>query len=127
MNIRWTAVRATSDTDRAQRTPWNTYMGPGAAGHRDLFAWRRRAARRRASSTWRLAVLRHHRFPGHDAVHQDYQQHLANIELAKHNGNLDSAMSEGPKAGVWFADRAFLLPASCTWPPTGMLGLHDWT
>ena len=40
---------ATSDADRAQRTPWNTYMRRRAAGHGDLFARRRRAARRRAS------------------------------------------------------------------------------
>ena len=40
---------ATSDADRAQKTPWNTYVSQGLPADRDLFARGRRAARRRAS------------------------------------------------------------------------------
>lgn len=82
---------ATSDADRAQATPWNTYVSEGlpatpicSPGIDAL-----RAAEQPAPGDWLYFVTIDTQ--GTTLFTGDYQQHLANIELAKHNGVLDSA------------------------------------
>lgn len=82
---------ATTDADRAQRTPWNTYMADGlpatpicSPGVEAL-----NAAEHPAPGDWLYFVTIDAQ--GTTLFTRDYQQHLANIELAKHNGVLDSA------------------------------------
>ncbi len=82
---------ATSDRDRAQRTPWNTYLLPGlpatpicSPGEEALHA-----AERPEPGDWLYFVTIDDE--GTTLFTRDYQQHLANIELAEHNGVLDSA------------------------------------
>lgn len=82
---------ATSDGDRAQRTPWNTYMVDGlprtaicSPGVEAL-----NAAVHPAPGDWLYFVTIDGQ--GTTLFTRDYQQHLANIELAKRNGVLDSA------------------------------------
>jgi UPF0755 protein len=82
---------ATSDADRAQSTPWNTYVSEGlpatpicSPGTDAL-----NAAERPEPGDWLYFVTIDAQ--GTTLFTRDYQQHLANIELAKHNGVLDSA------------------------------------
>jgi UPF0755 protein len=82
---------ATSDADRAQPTPWNTYIAEGvpatpicSPGVDAL-----QAAEHPAPGDWLYFVTIDSQ--GTTLFTRDYQQHLANIELAKHNGVLDSA------------------------------------
>lgn len=82
---------ATSDADRTQRTPWNTYVSPGlpataicSPGVEAL-----QAAEHPAPGDWLYFVTIDPQ--GTTLFTRDYQQHLANIELAKRNGVLDSA------------------------------------
>jgi UPF0755 protein len=82
---------ATSDADRAQPTPWNTYVSEGlpatpicSPGTDAL-----NAAERPEPGDWLYFVTIDAQ--GTTLFTRDYQQHLANIELAKHNGVLDSA------------------------------------
>ncbi len=82
---------ATSDADRAQRTPWNTYMSEGlpataicSPGVDALLA-----AEHPETGDWLYFVTIDAQ--GTTLFTRDYQQHLANIELAKRNGVLDSA------------------------------------
>ena len=82
---------ATTDADRAQHTPWNTYVRPGlpatpicSPGLPALAA-----AERPAAGDWLYFVTVD--MQGTTLFTRDYQQHLANIELAKRNGVLDSA------------------------------------
>lgn len=82
---------ATTDADRAQPTPWNTYLRPGlpatpicSPGQPALAA-----AEQPAPGDWLYFVTID--LQGTTLFTRDYQQHLANIELAKHNGVLDSA------------------------------------
>ncbi|HVQ98756.1 MAG TPA: endolytic transglycosylase MltG, partial [Mycobacterium sp.] len=82
---------ATSDADRAQPTPWNTYITEGvpatpicSPGVDAL-----QAAEHPAPGDWLYFVTIDAQ--GTTLFTRDYQQHLANIELAKHNGVLDSA------------------------------------
>jgi UPF0755 protein len=82
---------ATTDADRAQHTPWNTYVRPGlpatpicSPGQPALAA-----AEQPAAGDWLYFVTID--LQGTTLFTRDYQQHLANIELAKHNGVLDSA------------------------------------
>ena len=82
---------ATTDADRAQHTPWNTYVRPGlpatpicSPGLPALAA-----AERPAAGDWLYFVTID--MQGTTLFTRDYQQHLANIELAKRNGVLDSA------------------------------------
>ncbi|BDB43185.1 MULTISPECIES: endolytic transglycosylase MltG [Mycobacterium] len=82
---------ATTDADRAQHTPWNTYMVEGlprtaicSPGVEAL-----RAAEHPAPGDWLYFVTIDAQ--GTTLFTRDYQQHLANIELAKRNGVLDSA------------------------------------
>ncbi len=82
---------ATSDADRAEPTPWNTYLAEGvpatpicSPGVDAL-----QAAEHPAPGDWLYFVTIDAQ--GTTLFTRDYQQHLANIELAKHNGVLDSA------------------------------------
>ncbi|MDT5236943.1 MAG: hypothetical protein QOF47_2930 [Mycobacterium sp.] len=82
---------ATTDADRGQHTQWNTYVRPGlpatpicSPGQPALAA-----AEQPAQGDWLYFVTID--LQGTTLFTRDYQQHLANIELAKHNGVLDSA------------------------------------
>ncbi|MUL84413.1 MULTISPECIES: endolytic transglycosylase MltG [unclassified Mycolicibacterium] len=82
---------ATTDDDRSQTTPWNTYMRQGlpqtpicAPGAEALAA-----AEHPAAGDWLYFVTID--LQGTTLFTRDYEQHLANIELAQHNGVLDSA------------------------------------
>ncbi len=82
---------ATTDGDRGQHTPWNTYVRPGlpatpicSPGQPALAA-----AEQPAPGDWLYFVTID--LQGTTLFTRDYEQHLANIELAKHNGVLDSA------------------------------------
>jgi UPF0755 protein len=82
---------ATTDADRAQQTPWNTYVSEGlpatpicSPGTDAL-----RAAEHPEPGDWLYFVTIDSQ--GTTLFTRDYQQHLANIELAKRNGVLDSA------------------------------------
>ena len=82
---------ATTDADRAQQTPWNTYAMEGlpatpicSPGEEALAA-----AERPEPGDWLYFVTVD--TEGTTLFTRDYQQHLANIELARRNGVLDSA------------------------------------
>jgi UPF0755 protein len=82
---------ATTDADRAQSTPWNTYVADGlpatpicSPGTDAL-----KAAEHPEDGDWLYFVTIDTQ--GTTLFTRDYQQHLANIELAKRNGVLDSA------------------------------------
>jgi UPF0755 protein len=82
---------ATTDADRAQQTPWNTYVSEGlpatpicSPGTDAL-----NAAEHPEPGDWLYFVTIDSQ--GTTLFTRDYQQHLANIELAKRNGVLDSA------------------------------------
>ena len=82
---------ATTDADRGQNTPWNTYVRPGlpatpicSPGQPALAA-----AEQPAPGDWLYFVTID--MQGTTLFTRDYQQHLVNIELAKRNGVLDSA------------------------------------
>jgi UPF0755 protein len=82
---------ATTDADRGQHTLWNTYVRPGlpatpicSPGQPALAA-----AEQPAPGDWLYFVTID--MQGTTLFTRDYEQHLANIELAKHNGVLDSA------------------------------------
>jgi UPF0755 protein len=82
---------ATTDADRGLSTPWNTYVRPGlpatpicSPGQPALSA-----AEQPAAGDWLYFVTID--MQGTTLFTRDYEQHLANIELAKHNGVLDSA------------------------------------
>lgn len=82
---------ATTDADRAQPTAWNTYLSAGlpetpiCSPGTDALA----AAEHPEDGDWLYFVTIDAK--GTTLFTRDYQQHLANIELAKHNGVLDSA------------------------------------
>jgi len=82
---------ATTDGDRAQNTPWNTYVREGlpatpicSPGQPALAA-----GENPEPGDWLYFVTVD--MAGTTLFTRDYQQHLANIELARHNGVLDSA------------------------------------
>lgn len=82
---------ATTDGDRGQATPWNTYVRPGlpatpicSPGLPALAA-----AEAPAPGDWLYFVTID--MQGTTLFTREYQQHLANIELARKNGVLDSA------------------------------------
>lgn len=82
---------ATTDGDRGQATPWNTYVRPGlpatpicSPGQPALVA-----AEQPAPGDWLYFVTID--MQGTTHFTREYEQHLANIELAKQNGVLDSA------------------------------------
>ncbi|WP_293322362.1 endolytic transglycosylase MltG [Mycobacterium sp.] len=82
---------ATTDADRAQKTPWNTYVSQGlpatAIDSPGIEALN--AAEHPEPGDWLYFVTIDAQ--GTTLFTKDYQQHLANIELAKRNGVLDSA------------------------------------
>ncbi len=82
---------ATTDGDRAQKTPWNTYVSQGlpATAICSPGVDALNAAERPEPGDWLYFVTIDGQ--GTTLFTKDYQQHLANIELAKHNGVLDSA------------------------------------
>ena len=82
---------ATTDADRAQRTPWNTYVSQGlpATAICSPGVDALHAAEHPEPGDWLYFVTIDKQ--GTTLFTKDYQQHLANIELAKHNGVLDSA------------------------------------
>lgn len=82
---------ATSDADRALRTPWNTYVSEGlpATAICSPGVDALRAAEHPDPGDWLYFVTIDAQ--GTTLFTRDYQQHLANIELAKRNGVLDSA------------------------------------
>lgn len=82
---------ATTDADRGRMTPWNTYVREGlpatpicSPGQPALAA-----AERPEPGDWLYFVTVD--LQGTTLFTRDYQQHLANIELARQNGVLDSA------------------------------------
>ena len=82
---------ATTDGDRAQHTPWNTYVRPGlpatpicSPGQPALAA-----AEKPEPGDWLYFVTIDKQ--GTTLFTRDYPQHLANIELAMRNGVLDSS------------------------------------
>ena len=82
---------ATTDGDRGQRTPWNTYVRPGlpatpicSPGQPALAA-----AEKPEPGDWLYFVTIDKQ--GTTLFTRDYPQHLANIELAMRNGVLDSS------------------------------------
>jgi UPF0755 protein len=82
---------ATTDADRGQRTPWNTYVSQGlpATAICSPGVDALRAAEHPEPGDWLYFVTIDAQ--GTTLFTKDYQQHLANIELAKRNGVLDSA------------------------------------
>ena len=82
---------ATTDADRGQMTPWNTYVRPGlpatpiCSPSQPALA----AAEQPAPGDWLYFVTID--LQGTTLFTRDYEQHLANIELAQRNGVLDSA------------------------------------
>ena len=82
---------ATTDADRGQRTPWNTYVSQGlpATAICSPGVDALRAAEHPEPGDWLYFVTIDGQ--GTTLFTRDYQQHLANIELAKRNGVLDSA------------------------------------
>jgi UPF0755 protein len=82
---------ATTDADRAHVTPWNTYASEGlprtpicSPGTEALSS-----AEHPAPGDWLYFVTID--MQGTTLFTRDYEQHLANIEIAQHNGVLDSA------------------------------------
>ena len=111
---------ATTDGDRGQHTPWNTYVRPGlpatpicSPGQPALAA-----AEKPEPGDWLYFVTID--MQGTTLFTRDYQQHLANIELAKRNGVLDSARGERGSTrstqgrGARVADRAFPVAAAAS-------------
>lgn len=82
---------ATTDADRASNTPWNTYLHEGlprtpiCSPSEQALA----AAEHPAPGDWLYFVTVD--MDGTTLFTRDYDSHLANIELAKTNGVLDSA------------------------------------
>ncbi len=82
---------ATTDGDRSRATPWNTYVRPGlpatpicSPGAPALLA-----AEQPEPGDWLYFVTVD--MQGTTLFTREYEQHLANIEVAKRNGVLDSA------------------------------------
>ena len=82
---------ATSDADRTRPTPWNTYVNEGlptspiCSPSADALA----AAERPDAGDWLYFVTID--LQGTTNFTKEYTEHLANIELARRNGVLDSA------------------------------------
>jgi UPF0755 protein len=81
---------ATGDADRADRTPWNTYVAQGlpASAICSPGIDALRAAEHPEPGDWLYFVTIDKQ--GTTLFTKDYKQHLANIEMAKRNGVLDS-------------------------------------
>ena len=98
----------------------------GAARDADLFAGHRRAQGCRASRAGDWLYFVTIDAQGTTLFTRDYQQHLANIELAKHNGVLDSARSTR-KAAVLGSPIAHSRSPQLHLAAYRALGLADWT
>ena len=82
---------ATTDADRTQLTPWNTYVRPGLPATPNCSPSQPAlaAAEQPAPGDWLYFVTID--MQGTTLFTREYPQHLANIELARRNGVLDSA------------------------------------
>ncbi|WP_102141075.1 endolytic transglycosylase MltG [Mycobacterium hubeiense] len=82
---------ATTDADRAQATPWNTYVREGlpATPIGSPGAEALAAAEHPAQGDWLYFVTID--MQGTTLFTRDFNEHLANIQLAQNNGVLDSA------------------------------------
>lgn len=82
---------ATTDGDRGQMTPWNTYVRPGLPATPICSPSKPAllAAEQPAEGDWLYFVTID--LQGTTLFTRDYNEHLANIELAQRNGVLDSA------------------------------------
>lgn len=82
---------ATTDGDRGQLTPWNTYVRPGLPATPICSPSQPAlvAAEQPEPGDWLYFVTID--LQGTTLFTRDYNQHLANIELAQNNGVLDSA------------------------------------
>lgn len=82
---------ATTDADRARVTPWNTYasLGLPATPICSPSEAALAAAERPEAGDWLFFVTID--MQGTTLFTRDYEQHLANIEIAQRNGVLDSA------------------------------------
>ncbi|BBY16327.1 endolytic transglycosylase MltG [Mycolicibacterium litorale] len=82
---------ATTDVDRGQLTPWNTYVRAGLPATPICSPSQPAlvAAEQPADGDWLYFVTID--LQGTTLFTRDYNQHLANIELAQRNGVLDSA------------------------------------
>lgn len=82
---------ATTDGDRGQMTPWNTYVRPGLPATPICSPSKPAlvAAEQPADGDWLYFVTID--LQGTTLFTRDYNEHLANIELALRNGVLDSA------------------------------------
>lgn len=82
---------ATTDGDRGQLTPWNTYVRPGLPATPICSPSKPAllAAEQPAEGNWLYFVTID--LQGTTLFTRDYNEHLANIELAQRNGVLDSA------------------------------------
>lgn len=82
---------ATTDADRAQMTPWNTYVRPGlpATPIASPSLPALKAAEHPEPGDWLYFVTID--MQGTTLFTREYDQHLANIQLAIRNGVLDSA------------------------------------
>jgi UPF0755 protein len=82
---------ATTDADRGQQTSWNTYVMPGLPATPICSPSQPAltAAEHPAPGDWLYFVTID--MQGTTLFTRDYEQHLANIELAQRNGVLDSA------------------------------------
>lgn len=82
---------ATTDADRGQMTPWNSYVRAGLPATPICSPSKPAlvAAEQPAEGDWLYFVTID--LQGTTLFTRDYNEHLANIELARHNGVLDSA------------------------------------
>ncbi|BBZ07466.1 aminodeoxychorismate lyase [Mycolicibacterium doricum] len=82
---------ATTDGDRGQLTPWNTYVQPGLPATPICSPSKPAllAAEQPAEGDWLYFVTID--LQGTTLFTRDYNEHLTNIELAQRNGVLDSA------------------------------------
>ena len=82
---------ATTDGDRGQMTPWNTYVRPGLPATPICSPSQPAlvAAEKPAEGDWLYFVTID--LQGTTVFTRDYNEHLASIELAQRNGVLDSA------------------------------------
>ena len=118
---------ATTDGDRGQHTPWNTYVRPGlpatpicSPGQPALAA-----AEKPEPGDWLYFVTID--MQGTTLFTRDYQQHLANIELAKRNGVLDSAAVAPRKAAVLGSPIAHSRSPQLHLAAYRALGLDGWS
>ncbi|EUA19102.1 yceG-like family protein [Mycobacterium xenopi 4042] len=110
---------ATTDADRAQPTPWNTYVSEGCQPPRSVHrAWMRCA--RPSIRSPGLAVFRDHRFAGHHPVHPRLpaasgKHRAGQAQRCPRFRAVEKRQSSARRSRI----RG---PRSCTWPPTARWG-----